>query len=288
MPEAPPPIAPDVHRKAAALADWLRAQQAVVIGFSGGVDSTYLAAVAREALGRDAVIAVLGVSASVPMAQIDAARELATRLDLALVETATDELAVPEYAANPSNRCYFCKRELWSRVAPIARGYPGATVCDGTNADDLTDHRPGALAAAQRAVASPLALAGLTKAEIRALSRERGLPTWSQPAAPCLASRLVYGLPVTADRLGAVELAEAGLRALGIEGDLRVRHHGALARVELTSVELTRWLAPDRLVSLAAVVRRAGFERVTLDLAGFRSGSLNVLHGISRARHPHA
>jgi uncharacterized protein len=191
----------------------------------------------------------------------------------------TREQDDPRYAANPTDRCYFCKAELWARLVPLARER-GMTIVDGTNADDLADHRPGARAAAEHGVRSPLADAGLTKADIRARSAARGLPTASQPSSPCLASRLPYGTAVTPERLRAVERAEAALRALGVRGDLRVRYHGDLARVELAAAELDAWLAPPRLAGLRAAVRAAGFARVAVDLRGFRSGSLNVLAGV--------
>jgi pyridinium-3,5-biscarboxylic acid mononucleotide sulfurtransferase len=196
-----------------------------------------------------------------------------------VLEVDTDEMNDPSYAANPSNRCYFCKSELWSRLAPIAHDRGLAVVVDGTNADDLADHRPGARAAAERDVASPLAAVGLTKAEIRALSRRRGLPTWAQPSSPCLSSRIPYGTPVTPERLARVERAERALRELGVAGDLRVRHHGELARVEAAPAEIARLLAggPAREAVVAA-----GYARVAIDLRGFRSGSLNVLGGVRR------
>ncbi len=262
-----------------ALIVWLRGQPSVVIGFSGGVDSVYLACVAVDALGADRVLAVIGRSASYPAEQWRIARDVAARFAIPCVELETRELADPRYAANPSNRCYFCKSELWTRLAPIA-AERGAALLDGTNADDLRDHRPGAAAGRERGVRSPLAEIGLSKAQIRALSRRRALPTATAPSAPCLASRLPYGTPVTSERLSRVERAEAALRALGITGDLRVRHHGPLARVELAPEELDRWLEPAEQSRLCDAVRSTGFARVALDLRGFRSGSLNVLGGV--------
>ena len=214
------------------------------------------------------------------MAQWETARAVATRAAIPLVEVDTHELDDPAYAANPSDRCYHCKRELWTRLAPLAAAR-GMTLLDGTNADDLGDWRPGMRAGREHAVRSPLAELGFTKAAIRALSRRRGLPTWSQPSAPCLSSRLPYGTPVTSERLAQVERAESALRALGVTGELRVRHHGPLARVELAAAELDRWLDGPAAGALRRAVLDAGFARVALDLRPFRSGSLNVLGGVS-------
>jgi len=267
----------------ARLVAWLADRGSVLVGFSGGVDSAYLACVAVEALGASRVLAVIGRSASYPAEQWTRAREVAERFAVPVLEVDTDELHDPRYAANPSNRCYFCKSELWSLLVPLARDRGLACVVDGTNADDLGDWRPGAAAAGERGVRSPLAELGFSKHEIRALSRARGIPTWSQPSSPCLSSRIPYGTAVTVDRLREVEVAERALRALGIEGDLRVRHHGLLARIELAGAELERWLDPERQRALRDAVSGAGFSRVALDLRGFRSGSLNVLGGVVAA-----
>ena len=256
---------------------WLAVRSSVILGFSGGVDSAYLACVALEAIGPSRFLAVIGRSPSYPDAQWDAARALAAKFDIPVLEVRTHEMLDPRYVANPSNRCYFCKTELWSVLRAVAdeRGFD--TIIDGTNADDATDWRPGRQAADEHAVSSPLAEIGFTKDEIRALSKARGLPTWSQPSSPCLSSRLPYGSAVTIERLRQVERAESALRALGIDGDLRVRHHGDLARVEISADRLDAWLAPPRVHAITAAVREAGFARVAMDLRGFRSGSLNVI-----------
>jgi uncharacterized protein len=269
--------------RAQALADWFRQRGRVAIGFSGGVDSAYLAVVARRTLGASDVLAVIGRSASYPAEQWATARGVAAAFDVSVVEMDTDELNDPRYAANPSNRCYFCKTELWSRLVPLARERGFDTVVDGTNADDLSDYRPGAQAAREHDVLSPLAELGFSKADIREQSRVLGIPTWSQPSSPCLSSRIPYGTAVTPERLGQVEQAERALRALGITDDLRVRYHDDLARIELRGDDLAHWLVPERFAQLRDAVSAAGFARVALDLRGFRSGSLNVLHGVTAA-----
>jgi uncharacterized protein len=275
--------APDASTKEAWLETWLRAQGSIAIGYSGGVDSAYLAAISVATLGSAAVVAIVGRSASYPESQWTAARAVAGRIGLAIVEIETDELNDPRYAANPTNRCYYCKAELWSRLVPTARARGASVVADGTNADDLRDHRPGAKAAREHGVVSPLATFGFSKADIRERSRALGLPTWQQPSSPCLSSRIPYGTPVTVGRLRRVEQAEAALRSLGIAGDLRVRHFGEVARVELGAAELARWsLAPQRQQLEAAVVA-AGYDRAEVDPRGFRSGALNESASIHAA-----
>ena len=264
----------------ARLAAWLREHGTVVIGFSGGVDSAFLACAAVDVLGPDRVLAVIGRSASYPSEQWERARGVAEKFGVPVLEVSTDEVSDPRYAANPSNRCYFCKTELWDTLGPIARERGFGVVVDGTNADDLGDHRPGARAAAEHGVRSPLAELGFSKATIRRLSRERGIPTWSQPASPCLSSRIPYGTAVTIDRLRQIERAERAVRALGVEGDLRVRYHGDLARVEIANEIVVDWLQPGARSAMRTALRDVGFERVAIDARGFRSGSLNVLGGV--------
>ncbi|MBK8248798.1 MAG: ATP-dependent sacrificial sulfur transferase LarE [Gemmatimonadetes bacterium] len=276
-PLADPALA--LHKEGQLIAQ-LQQRGSILVGFSGGVDSVYLAAVAVEAVGAENTLAVIGRSPSYPAVQWEAARAVATQLAVPCLEVDTHELDDPRYAANPTNRCFFCKTELWSVLVPIAAARGLAVVADGSNADDRTDFRPGAQAARDHGVWSPLSDAGLTKAEIRQRSAARGLPTANQPASPCLSSRLPYHIAVTTERLAQVERAEAALRALGITGDLRVRHHGDLARVELGRDQLALWLAPGAAARIAAALREAGYSRVTIDLRGFRSGSLNVLEGV--------
>jgi len=280
----------DASRSAAAkearLVDWLVSRGSIAIGFSGGVDSVYLAAVAVESLGGDHVVGIIGRSASYPEAQWASARAVANDIGLDVVEIGTDELNDPRYAANPSNRCYFCKSELWSRVVPLAHARGIETVVDGTNADDLTGHRPGALAAKEQGVVSPLAMFELTKAEIRDRSKVRALPTWAQPSSPCLSSRIPYGTPVTVARLRRVEEAESALRALGVAGDLRVRHFGVKARVEMGLDEMSQWSAGVGRQRLDAALLAVGYEQIEIDPRGFRSGALNELStGASLSRH---
>ncbi len=263
-----------------ALVGWLREQGRVAIGFSGGVDSAYLACAAVDALGPDGVLAMIGRSASYPAEQWAAARRVADDFRVPVLEIDTDEIHDPRYAANPVNRCYFCKTELWARLLPAARARGFTTVVDGTNADDRGDYRPGAKAGREYGVRSPLAELGFTKADIRERSRARGMPTWQQPSSPCLSSRLPYGTAVTIERLRQVEVAEAELRKLGVTGDLRVRHHGETARVEIATRELALWQLPDRAEAVRRAVAAAGFTQVVIDPRGYRSGSLNVLAGV--------
>lgn len=262
-----------------ALHELIRSFGSVCIGYSGGVDSVYLAQAAVNALGRDRVLAVTGASAAVPGVQRDVALACAARIGVRHVEIETDELRDPNYAANPSNRCYFCKVELWRRLRAVADAHDLAVLADGANADDAGDYRPGRKAGREHGVRSPLLEVGLTKSEVRALSREHGLPTWDQPAAPCLSSRIPYGLTVTPERLGQIEAAEAVLRAAGFR-ELRVRHHGASARIELARSEQAR--AVELAHALDRELRALGFSAVLLDVEGYRRGALN--EGLGRRR----
>jgi uncharacterized protein len=244
----------------------------VCIGYSGGVDSTFLAVSAVRTLGAERVLAVTGLSAAVPAVQREMARRCAREFSVPHLEIDTDELDDPRYAANPSNRCYFCKTELWGRLAAVARAHGLAVVMDGANADDAHDYRPGARAALEHGVRSPMLEAGLTKAEIRQFSQALGLPTWDQPAAPCLASRVQYGIAVNPQRLQQVEAAEAHLRRLGFR-EFRVRHHGNAARVEVRPDERVRALTLAEQIN--AALRTLGFTWVLLDVEGYRRGALN-------------
>jgi uncharacterized protein len=258
---------------AAALAERLASLPSVVVAYSGGVDSAYLAWAAQQVLGPRA-LAVTADSASYPDRHRQMALAIARDFGLRHEIVRTREMERAEYRANPTNRCYFCKHELYSTLTALARLRGFAAIADGSNADDRGDHRPGRMAAREFGVISPLDEAGLTKAEIRALSHEAGLPTWDEPASACLSSRVPYFSEVTEDKLRAIERAEEAVRALGFRV-VRVRHHGEIARIELGRDELARALEPATAAALDAALRALGFRYVTVDLRGYRLGSLN-------------
>lgn len=251
----------------------LSAMEGVLVAFSGGVDSAFLAWAAHRALPGRAV-AALALSPSLPAAERREAREVAAAIGIPLREVPTFELDNPDYAANPVNRCFFCKEELFARLRPLADELGLPCIVYGSIADDAHDHRPGRQAARQYGVRAPLEEAGLTKQEIRQLSRDCGLPTWDKPSFACLSSRFPYGEAITQDKLRRVEQAEQFLRDHGFRV-FRVRHHEPLARIELPAEDFPRLLCGDLRQRLVERFVELGFRFVTLDLAGYRSGSLN-------------
>jgi pyridinium-3,5-biscarboxylic acid mononucleotide sulfurtransferase len=254
----------------------LRPLPGAAVAFSGGIDSTVVARAAQEALGERAV-AVTADSASVPRSELEEARRLADLIGIRHRVVPTGEFDDPDYLRNDGARCYHCKSELYDTMIELLPELGVGVICSGANLDDLGDYRPGLKAAAERHIRHPLQEAGFTKADVRALARAWGLPTWDKPASPCLSSRVVPGLPVTIERTGRIEAGEAYLRKLGLR-DCRVRlHEGELARIEVPASEIARLADPNIRVGLARRFRELGFQFVTLDLEGFRSGSMNSL-----------
>jgi pyridinium-3,5-biscarboxylic acid mononucleotide sulfurtransferase len=283
MPHETEPLNPELQVKRDRLLAALRALGRVAVAYSGGIDSTVVAKAAQLALG-DAAVAVTADSPSVPRAEIAEARQLAERIGIRHRIVTTNEFADPEYVKNDGSRCYFCKSELYSTVETLLPELGAEIICSGANLDDAGDYRPGLKAAAEHRVRHPLQEAGFTKADVRALARAWGLPTWDKPASPCLSSRLAPGVQVTTERTARVEAAEAYLRELGYR-ECRVRlHEGELARVEVPASELARLADPAVREGLARRLKELGFRFVTLDLEGFRSGNLNELIPLDQRR----
>lgn len=278
------PEFPDLQAKRERLQARLRSLGRTLVAYSGGVDSAFLADAARQALG-DNMLAVIADSPSLARFQLQDAIAFAQERQIPLEVVATQELERPEYVRNDAGRCFHCKDELFTLMEEFRRQHGFECIAYGVNADDQGDFRPGQEAARQHQVAAPLLEASLGKEEIRELARQAGLRVWDKPASACLSSRIEYGRPVTREALAAVEQGEEALRALGFR-QFRVRHHGQIVRIEIAREELPRALDPDMAEKFTRIFKALGFTYVTLDLEGFRSGSMNALLPIEHVRRP--
>ncbi|HEY1646763.1 MAG TPA: ATP-dependent sacrificial sulfur transferase LarE [Terracidiphilus sp.] len=270
-------VTSDALAKLRVLEAQLAASGSLMVAYSGGVDSAFLAATTHRVLGAR-MLAVLADSPSLARRDMEQASAFARSLSMPLQVVLTEELDRPEYARNDASRCFHCKDELFQTMEALGAKLGFARIAYGMNADDTRDFRPGQRAAEQHAVLAPLADAGLTKLEVRALARAAGYPVWDRPAAPCLSSRVEYGRTVTREVLAQIEKGEESLRQLGFR-EMRVRHHGELARVEIARHELPRALSMEMLDAITKALRQAGFQYVTLDCMGFRSGAMNEILG---------